>query len=145
MIADEPLIKKTIIVFADNTVKYSYVRSGLVQFFVGCGSYDHEYTEVGKLYPIKDMIKMDGDRVKNRFILVHEDTRICCFYSDKPTFDTEIIKCEEEVTIEPNLFHVVIDGEFNIEGRQTKIYDLLGKRDKPVKLYGSGVIAKISI
>lgn len=143
MISDEPLIQKTIIVFGDSTVQHSYVRSGLIEFYSGCGTYNRTFSSVGELYPIKDMVVVENGVVKPRYILVHEDTSICCFYSNKYKLGITIIKCDKELLLEPNNKYVVIDGNFEIGGKQTKTYDLIGERSQPTLLCGTGTISKI--
>lgn len=143
MISDEPLIEKTIIAFGDGTVQWSYVRSGEVEFYKGCGTYDRTFTVVGGIYPIKDMVVVEGGIVKPRYILVHKDTLLCCFYSHKYNLGITMVKCDGQLTLEANTKYVVIDGDFEIEGKRTKKYDLICERSNSVLLRGTGTISKI--
>ena len=135
----DTIVKGTILPFNDPWIKYSYLAKGKVEPLYNCNSIQDMMFNEGDLNPVGKIVNLD----QVRYMAVHESGELCCFLSTKSDPILTLHTSTDSLQLEPNTPAIVMDGEFEVEGKIAKRFVMVRERDHEVTLNGIGKIIKV--
>ena len=143
----EPLLKGTYLSFNDDPIRYSYLARGKLEAIHNMELGFEGFKAVGDLQnfnPMMDRVLLTPNKAERaRYIAIHEDGELICFLSKTHNPTMSLHHSDKEIRVEPNICCIILEGEFELEGKIADKFAMVLERDYPIVLKGTGKLLKV--